>query len=90
MLIEQKIAVLITFFINGNPVFSNGPRSSPRNPPDSTILDNWIFDSSILTDKLFAKDLGRFAACLLNNNLNEKIVSSSKLPMMFFSNLKTT
>ena len=25
---------LITFFINGNPVFSNVPRSLPRNPPD--------------------------------------------------------
>ena len=30
---------LITFFINGNPVFSNGPRSLPRNPPDCIILD---------------------------------------------------
>ena len=27
---------LITFFINGNPVFGNGPRSLPRNP-DCTI-----------------------------------------------------
>ena len=25
---------LITFFISGNPVFNNGPRSLPRNPPD--------------------------------------------------------
>ena len=25
---------LITFFINGSPVFSNRPRSLPRNPPD--------------------------------------------------------
>ena len=25
---------LITFFINGNPVFSNGPSNLPRNPPD--------------------------------------------------------
>ena len=30
---------LITFFINGNPVFSNGPRSLPRNHPVSIILD---------------------------------------------------
>ena len=29
---------LITFFINGNPVFSTVPRSLPRNPPDCTIL----------------------------------------------------
>ena len=31
---------VITFFINGNPVFSNGPRSLPRNPLDCTIIDN--------------------------------------------------
>ena len=30
---------LITFFINGNPVFSNGPRSLPRTPPYYIILD---------------------------------------------------
>ena len=30
---------LITFFINANPIFSNGPRSLPRNPPDCIILD---------------------------------------------------
>ena len=30
---------LITFFIKGNPVFSNGPRSLPRNPPDCIVLD---------------------------------------------------
>ena len=27
---------LMTFFISGNPVFSNEPRSLPRNPPDCT------------------------------------------------------
>ena len=25
---------LIAFFINGNPVFNNGPSNLPRNPPD--------------------------------------------------------
>ena len=30
---------LITFFIDGNPVFSNGPRSLPRNSSDYIILD---------------------------------------------------
>ena len=29
---------LITFFIKGNPVFSNGPKSLPRNHPDCAIL----------------------------------------------------
>ena len=30
---------VITFFISGNIVFSNCPRSLPRNPPDCIILD---------------------------------------------------
>ena len=30
---------LITFFINSNPVFCNGPQSLPRNHPDCIILD---------------------------------------------------
>ena len=42
---------LITFFINGNPVFSNGPSNLPWKPPDCIILDNWVFDSLILADK---------------------------------------
>ena len=42
---------LITFFINGNPVFSNGPRSLPRNPPDCIILDIWVFDNLVSVDK---------------------------------------
>ena len=42
---------LITFFINGTPVFSNGPSNLPRNPPDCIIVDNWAFDSLISVDK---------------------------------------
>ena len=30
---------LITLFISSNPVFSNEPKSLPRNPPDYIILD---------------------------------------------------
>ena len=54
---------LITLFINGSPVFNNGPRSIPRNPPDSIILDNWVFDNLISVDELFAKVLRRLATC---------------------------
>ena len=43
---------LITFFVKGNPVFSNGPRSLSRNPPDCIILDNWIFDSEFVSESL--------------------------------------
>ena len=42
---------LIIFFINDNPVFSNGPRSIPRNPPECTILDIWVFDSLVSADE---------------------------------------
>ena len=35
-----SVRSLITFFINGNPVFNNGPRSLPRTLPDCIILDN--------------------------------------------------
>ena len=31
---------LITFVINGYPVFSNRPSNLPRNPPNCIILDN--------------------------------------------------
>ena len=46
---------LIKFFINSNLVFSDGPKSLPRNPPDCIILDNWGFDNLISVDELFAK-----------------------------------
>ena len=42
---------LITFFINGRPVFNNGPSSLSRNPPDCLILDIWVFDNLISVDK---------------------------------------
>ena len=42
---------LIIFYIRGNPVFSNGPRSLPRKSPDCIILDNCVFDNLISVDK---------------------------------------
>ena len=79
---------LITFYINGNPVFSNGPSSLPRNPSDCIILDNWVFDNLISVHKWFAKALPRFATWLLvNNNLWGKFVSLSSI--IFDYDLKT-
>ena len=43
---------LITLFINGNPVFSNGPRSLPKTPPYYIILDIWVFYNLISVDDL--------------------------------------
>ena len=42
---------IISFFINGNTAFGNGPRSLPRNHPVYTIPDNWDFDNLIAADK---------------------------------------
>ena len=41
---------LSTFPIKGNPVFSNGPKNLPKNPPDCPILCNWVFDHFIWAD----------------------------------------
>ena len=59
---------LTTFFMNGSPLFNNGPRSLPRNPPDFMILDNWVFDNLMPVGQLFVKTLQKFATCLLVNN----------------------
>ena len=53
-----------TFFIKGNPVFSNGPKSQPKNPADGPILCNWVFDNFILANEPFPKALGRFETSL--------------------------
>ena len=42
---------LITFFINGNPIFSKVPSNLPRNFPDCIILDNRVFVNVISVDK---------------------------------------
>ena len=65
-----------TFFIEGKPVFSNGPRSVPKNFPDCPMLCNWVFDNFIIADELFAKVLRSLKTCILvNNNLCGKLVS---------------
>ena len=82
---------LITFFINGNPFFSNGPSNLPGSPPDCIILDNSVFDNLISADDWFAKALRRFATCqLVNNNSWGKFVLSLESPIIFDDNYKTT
>ena len=73
-----------TFFNNGNPVFSKGPRSLPRNPSDRTILGKWFFNHYILVDKLLAKGLWSFETCLsASDNSFGKLVSSLESPITF-------
>ena len=59
---------LSTFSIKDNPVFRNGPKSLPKNPPDCSILCNWVFDNLMLADEPFAKVLRSFETCVLANN----------------------
>ena len=51
---------LSTFPIKSHPIFSNGPKSLLRNPPDCPILCNWVFDDFVLADEPFAKALEAF------------------------------
>ena len=82
---------LITFFIDRILVFNNWPGNLPRSPPDYIILGNWAFENFISFDKSFAKVFCRFKTCILvNNNLWQKVVSSSELPIIFEDNIKTT
>ena len=70
--------------MKGNLVFSNGPKSLPKNHPDCTILCNWVFDDFILAEELFAKALWILKTCVLvNNKLCGKLFLSLKSPTTF-------
>ena len=59
---------LSIFFNKGNPIFSNGPKSLPKNSPNCANLCKWVFDCFILSNELFAKALQSFEKCVLVNN----------------------
>ena len=48
---------LNTFSIKGNPAFSNGPKSLPKNPSDYPMLCNWVFDNFVLAFEPFEEAL---------------------------------
>ena len=82
---------LSTFSIKDNPVFSNGPKSMPKNFPDCPILCNWTSDKFIFVDELFAKPLRSLQTCVLfNNNLSEKFFSLLESPTTFAEILEVT
>ena len=82
---------LSTFSIKGNPGFSNGPKSLPRNRPDFHILCNLVFDNFILADELFAKALQSLETCVwVNNNLCGKLLLSFESPTAFDEIFKVT
>ena len=82
---------LSKFFIKGYPVFSNGSKNLPKNPPDCPILCIWVFDSFVLAKELFGKALGSLKTCVLvNNNLCRKLLSTLELPTTFDESFKVT
>ena len=86
--IKALLANGLSKLIKGKPVFSNGTRSLPKNPPDCPILYNWVFVNFILADELFARALWSLETyVLVNNNLYGKLVSSLELPIIFDESL---
>ena len=82
---------LSTFFIKGKPVFSNGPRSLSKNPPNCNILGSWVFDDFIPADEPFAKALWSLETCVsVDNNSCRKLVSSLESPITFHERFKVT
>ena len=61
------------------------------NPPNCTILDSWVFQSFILTDRPFSRDWQIFETCVLvNNNLWGKLVSSLDSQTAFEERFRVT
>ena len=85
------VSGLSTYFIKGKLVFIKGLRSLPKNPPNCTMLDNWVFENFILTDEPFAKASQIFETyVLVNNNLCGKLVSSLASPITFYETFIVT
>ena len=77
--------------INGKLVFGNGPRSLPKNPPDCTIWNSWVFDNFKLADELFAKALSNFETCVsVSNSLYGKLVSLLEWLTIFVERCRVT
>ena len=82
---------LSKFPFKGNLVFSNGPRSLAKNPPDYPILCNWVFGNFTWADELFAKALWSLKTCVLvNNNLCGKLFSSLESRATFDESFKVS
>ena len=59
---------LITYFINGDPVFNKAPSNLPKNPPDWIILLICVLESFILVDVLLLDAFLIFVFCLVVSN----------------------
>ena len=74
---------LSTFAIKGNPFFNNEHKSLPENPPDCSVLCNWVFDNFILAYELFQKASWSLENCVLDKyNLEGKLFSLLESPII--------
>ena len=79
------------FFIKGNPVYSNCPKSLHKKLSGCPILCNWVLNNFILADEPFAEILQSFETCVLvNNNLCGKLYSSLESRTTFGKSFKVT
>ena len=90
--IKTFLVVLSKFPYNGNALFSNDPKSLPKNPPGCHILCSWDFNNFILDDEPFAKALRSFETCVwVDNELCGKLsLSPLKSPTTFDEIFKAT
>ena len=72
----------------GEPKISLGPN---RNPPNSTILDKWVFENFILADEPSIKTLQIFETYVSSNNmLYGELVSSLEFLVYLIGRFKDT
>ena len=91
MVLKHLPSGLSSFFIKDKSVFSNDPKIIRKKTPDRPILYNWVFEKFILVYPLFTKALQSLETCALaNNNLFEKLASSSELSITFDVRFKVT
>ena len=80
-----------TFFFKAKPIFSNGPRSLPRNYLHCTILKGWVFNNFKLADELFTESLWNLKTWKsVNVNLCGKLAFSVESPITFDETVRIT
>ena len=85
------LCLFSTYFINDNPTFINRNIILLRNPPDCTILNNWVLDNFTSADELLAKVLQSFETCLpIGGKFYGNMVLSLKSTIIFDDRSKVT
>ena len=73
MIISDKFSALLTML---SAILNGFIESKIANPPDSNILDNWVFENFISVGEPFAKALRIFKTYVsVDNNLCGKLLN---------------